>query len=81
MEKDIINAHVCCKNNKDKLLKVENCGCCYCLKIFSPDLIREWCDDGNTAICPFCGIDAIIYENKYYPLSRKFLEKMKKYWF
>lgn len=50
MEKDIINAHVCCKNNKDKLLKVENCGCCYCLKIFSPDLIREWCDDGNTAM-------------------------------
>lgn len=81
MEKDVINVHVCCKNNRMQLLKSKKCGCCYCLKIFSPNLIKEWCDDENTAICPFCGIDAIIYENNYYPLNIEFLEKMKKYWF
>ena len=41
------------------MLKAKKCGCCYCLKIFSPNLIKGWCDDENTAICPFCGIDQL----------------------
>jgi hypothetical protein len=36
------------------------CGCYYCLKIYSPSKITEWCDSDQTAICPECGIDAVI---------------------
>ena len=75
------NAYVCCSHNRDKLHKVNKCGCFYCLKIFNPQLITDWCDDNTTAICPFCGIDSIIYENKSYPLNKEFLEAMKKEWF
>ena len=32
MEKDVINAHVCCKN-RALLVNVKNCGCCNCLNI------------------------------------------------
>lgn len=81
IEKDIIRAHVCGSSNKEQLKKVIKCGCFYCLKIFDPKLIKDWCDNGETAICPFCGIDSIIYDNKFYPVEKSFLEKMKKYWF
>ncbi len=36
------------------------CGCFYCLEIFSPADVEEWCDDGETVICPKCGIDAVL---------------------
>lgn len=79
--RQVKNAHACCSHNKDNLKKVNKCGCFYCLKIFDPKLIVDWCDNNTTAICPFCGIDSIIYENKFYPLNKKFLEAMKKEWF
>ena len=80
-EKVLKNAHVCCAYNKEKLEQVSKCGCIYYLKIFKPELITEWCDNNRTAICPFCGIDSIIYDNKVYPITKKFLKQMKKYWF
>lgn len=81
LEKDVIRAHMCCSGNKEQLKKVKKCGCFYCLKIFDPTLIKDWCDNGETAICPFCGIDSIIYDNKFYPVEESFLKKMKKQWF
>lgn len=83
MEKsEIIEAHKLCSNNKESLLKVNKCGCFYCLKIFNPTKIKEWIDDiSGTAICPFCGIDSIIGESPKFPITKKFLEKMNKYWF
>ena len=80
-KKDVIRAHVCCSGNREQLEKVNICGCFYCLKIFDPKLITKWCDNGKTAICPFCGIDSIIYDNKYYPVTEKFLEAMNYEWF
>lgn len=80
-EKDIVNAHVCCSYNKEQLFKSEKCGCFYCLEIFDPKLILDWCDDEKTAICPYCGIDSIIYESKAYHITKEFLNQMKEYWF
>ncbi len=77
----IKNAHVCSSNNRHQLSKSKKCGCFYCLKIFNSKLITDWCNNNETAICPFCGIDSVIYENKTYPISKEFLEEMKKYWF
>lgn len=57
---DVVNAHICCSNNREQLSKCNLCGCFYCLKIFNPKLIVDWCDDSQTAICPYCGIDSII---------------------
>ena len=80
-EKDLINAHACSMYNRKQLSKVDKCGCFYCLQVFNPNKILEWVDDGQTALCPFCGVDSIIYDNKTYPLSKDFLEEMYKYWF
>ena len=52
-----------------ELLKVEGGGCCFsCFEYvaYIPDGptgsygIKDWTDNGQTAICPCCGIDSIL---------------------
>jgi hypothetical protein len=68
-------AHNHCRYHKPSLMNDEKCGCFYCLKIFSPAEISEWWDDGNTAICPYCGIDSVIGESCGYPITTDLLKK------
>lgn len=82
LQSEIVLAHKYSSNHKEKLLKDTKCGCFYCLKIFNPKEITNWCSDiGGTAICPYCGIDSIIGESSEYPITKNFLGKMKEYWF
>jgi len=79
---DYIEAHKFSSNQKAQILKDQRCGCFYCLAIFRTSEIIEWIDsNSDTAICPYCGIDAVIGEGSGYPLTEEFLKKMKKYWF
>lgn len=36
------------------------CGCYFCLRICKGSEIDEWIDAETTALCPHCGIDAIV---------------------
>lgn len=50
-------------HNYDAIASSTECGCCYCLERYNPKEIVEWCDKQHpspTAICPRCGIDAVI---------------------
>ncbi|TSD66179.1 hypothetical protein FFF34_001895 [Inquilinus sp. KBS0705] len=72
--------------HKTKMLKSEICGCFHCLAVFSPLEIVEWVDEddprGETALCPKCGIDAVIGSSSNYPVDKKdFLVHMKQRWF
>ena len=58
------------------------CGCFYCLELFAPDEITEWIDEDATALCPRCGIDAVIGELSGYPVrNAAFLRAMHQEWF
>lgn len=87
MEKyDLNTAHEAARFNRDTLAHDDKCGCFYCLRIFSPSEINEWCpelDEGeeNTAICPHCGIDAVIGESSGFPITQEFLQAMHHRWF
>lgn len=79
-------AHKSCAHNRSLLENDKKCGCFYCLRVFSPSEIKEWCDEaengeGVTAICPYCDVDAILSESSGYPLTKDFLSKMRKRWF
>jgi hypothetical protein len=74
------------------LLASDLCGCFYCLEIFDPDEIMDWIeegpgkttditDNGQTALCPKCGIDSVIGSASGYPITSEFLQRMKDYWF
>ena len=80
MKKDVIAAHEFCNNNKKLLQNDSVCGCFYCCEIFSSAKITEWIV-GETALCPYCGIDSVIGEGAGYPITKEFLKEMHKYWF
>jgi hypothetical protein len=73
--------HQFCARNKKFLLKSSECGCFYCVKIFNPNLIEEWIDGEESALCPFCGINSVIPEHENYELNEKLLIQMRKYRF
>ena len=79
---DYVEAHKFSSNHRKKLLKDKKCGCFYCLEIFDPKEIEDWDEDvSGTAICPYCGVDAVIGEHSGYPITTEFLKKMQEYWF
>src|SRR5215813_2702614 len=83
---DVRDAHKHSSNHRAEVLGSGRCGCFYCCSTFSPESIREWvheADDGQgqTALCPRCGIDSVIGENSGFELSETFLRKMKSFWF
>lgn len=43
-----------------ELEAAEKCGCYYCQAIYEPSSINEWVDKQKTALCPKCGVDAVI---------------------
>ena len=81
MENQFQLAHRFSSLHRKELEKDKFCGCFYCGKIFHPSNITEWIDDGNTALCPYCGIDAVIGESSGYPITEQFLKGMYMEWF
>lgn len=60
----------------------EQCGCFYCCKFFSPAWISRWVDQGKTATCPECCIDAVLPEKGLNrPLTQEILEGMNRAYF
>jgi hypothetical protein len=80
-DKMIVTAHTHSSNHREQIEASKSCGCFHCIKIFPPSAIREWTDDGQTAICPFCGVDSIIGSASDVPFSEEFLVRMKEHWF
>ena len=60
------------------------CGCFWCERIFPATEVRECyreLGNGLTAICPYCGIDAVLADASGVEVSPEFLHKMHKAWF
>lgn len=61
--------------NKIYLDNSDCCGCYHCTKIFTPELITQYVDDGQTALCPFCQIDSVIGSSMGYNITSNLLKK------
>jgi hypothetical protein len=48
------------RSNRSSLEKSTICGCFYCFKEFVFERVVEWIDDDETALCPYCGVDAVL---------------------
>jgi hypothetical protein len=75
-----IAAHAFSTHHRRSVVESDSCGCFYCLAIYSPLEIAEWIDDADTALCPKCGVDAVIGSRCGYPIAQEFLRKMQQYW-
>ena len=79
---DLQLAHGKCIHHRPELEASSLCGCFYCLATFVPGEIVDWCDDGNTGLCPKCGVDSVLGDSSGYPIAeRDFLGAMKTRWF
>jgi hypothetical protein len=89
---DIVAAHAYCSRHREEIVASEWCGCFYCVAIFRPGDIDIWLPDDpdadddapaadDTALCPRCGIDAVIGSRSGYPITAEFLTRMKEHWF
>ena len=77
-------AHALAFENREALMQSTTFACFYCLKIFAQTDIVEWIDDkaANTAMCPFCGIEAVIVGKSELPINDLgFLKQMYRRYF
>jgi hypothetical protein len=71
--------------HRSEIVGSQRCGCFHCCAVFAPTRIEEWVDEvdgeGQTALCPVCGIDSVIGDRSGFPISPTFLRRMKSHWF
>ena len=88
---DLRSIHRFSDNHRELLARSDRAGCFYCRTIFDPRLIRDWIDgpqvetgeldDGVTALCPRCGIDAVLPSAAPIKLTVDLLAEMHAFWF
>jgi hypothetical protein len=82
---DVQEAHKHASRHRAEVLRSGLCGCFYCCSTFSPQDITRWTDEvggeGQTALCPRCGIDSVLGDRSGFELSPGFLLNMKSCWF
>lgn len=81
-----IEAHRWSSHHRDQVLAGDSCGCFHCLRLFPSSEVEQWTDTdssdvGQTALCPHCGVDAVIPRLPRYPFNKRFLARMNRYWF
>ena len=55
-------------------MKVQKVGCYHCERIFAKGAIKEY--EGETPLCPFCGIDAVLDGVNCKKVLRRYNRKM-----
>ncbi|HEY5922917.1 MAG TPA: hypothetical protein VIV11_14660 [Kofleriaceae bacterium] len=66
-------------NHRGELSDSATCGCFFCFRTFLPTAIRIWIDKNQTALCPHCGIDAVIGTAAGFKLDDRFLRRLNLY--
>jgi len=67
-------------NNSEAIKLSKEVGCYYCCEIFNKEEIKEYTDDGKTALCPKCSVDAILCSSQG-EITKQILEESNKFWF
>jgi len=86
---DYQRLHDLCGWHEEAIRNSQLCGCFYCMEIFSPSAISEWVEEsedcprgpGKTAVCPKCGIDAVLPDSVEPKLTKELLKEMNQRWF
>jgi len=60
VDPQLVDAHQHASQHRGELEASTRCGCFFCFRTFSPVSIKAWIDASQTALCPGCGVDAVI---------------------
>jgi hypothetical protein len=80
VQADLEQLHKKSQRNRAQLAQAAVCGCFYCLSEYPFEQITKWTDNGQTAICPVCGIDAVI-DFSSATANQELLRSMHERWF
>jgi hypothetical protein len=80
-EASLLHRHT--HGNRAELEESEACGCLACERIYFPDEVEGWIVDraGETAVCPYCGIDAVVGSASGIPITPGVLARAHARWF
>jgi hypothetical protein len=79
---ELTETHKHSKDNRKEIEASDVWGCFYCRRSGAAAEIKEWVDEGETALCPRCGIDSVIGSASGLPVTNGlFLGAMKRRWF
>lgn len=73
---NVQNALQLAMRNKNSLILHKESGCFHCLNNFETKLIKDYTDQGETALCPKCGTDAVVPG----VVSKEHLSAIRNYW-
>jgi hypothetical protein len=78
-KKEVLSAKKHALNNEDEVKASDECGCFHCLEIFSKDEIEDWTEgeEGTTAVCPKCDVEAVIGDAAGFALTEDFLDAIR----
>ncbi len=65
-------------NNEVQILHSKTCSCLFCRQTYDARLVNDWVNDehGMNAICPECGMDAVIGDNGGEPIDKALLKEL-----
>ena len=82
----LVAIHATSAVHRDEIEASSECGCFFCGSVFAPSEIARWIDEdprgvGQTALCPRCGIDAVIGDGSGWILDGELMDEMNTAWF
>ena len=69
--------------NRHEIDQSEYCSCISCCNTFPSPMVMDFIKDGDdeTALCPNCGIDAVIGDGSGLEINGEILKILNKIWF
>lgn len=56
--------HKLSSTNQEAIAVSKRCGCFHCLLIYKALEVKEFVDSNDTAVCPYCSVDAVLPDSK-----------------
>ncbi|MCI1245109.1 MAG: sel1 repeat family protein [Bacilli bacterium] len=77
-EKELTELAKHSKHNEIEIIKSKTCSCYFCRQSYSARDVNDWVNDkdGVTAICPICGMDAVIGDACGIPFGKADLKEL-----
>ncbi|MBA3538634.1 MAG: cytoplasmic protein [Deltaproteobacteria bacterium] len=76
-----IAAHQHASKHRVEVQASDLCACFFCFRRFAPASIKAWIEGDQTALCPHCGLDAVLGSASPFRFDDGFLRKMHQHYF
>ena len=80
-ESQMERLHTYSTHNRELIEASDRCYCFYCKSVMDSRDVKDYIDNGQTALCPKCDIDSIIPDGIEEDVNEEIIDEMNQYWF